>query len=256
LAQATDSAVIIPNLLGSEVGSDTQPRDAVPLYRGQALFPAFRVALFKRNAQRQQMIKVDVLEPGAFMWVQLTRSTPTALSSPAPCVPAPLFSCRGVATAAFYWRVQRDYEDAPPPTVVLFDPKEPLDAVRARVVEARAAAGAGGAPRIVLHASEPHHPAAATAIPAFLRTLPATPAVPATPDDLRARGSAWATDSVGLYPNYTTFGDEVRRYGQLPSLMRVARGAPAVASVVDNMRTCERVFQPPRGNRTCFQICE
>ena len=156
--------------------------------------------------------------------------------------------------AAFYWRVQRDYDDAPPPTVVLFDPQGPIDAVRAQIAAARAATP-GGAPRIVLQASSPHHPAAATAIPAFLRTLKAAPAAPGTPDDLRQRALAWATDSVGLYPNYTTFGDELQRYGQLPSLAH-ARGAPAVAPIVDNMRTCERVFQPPRGNRTCFQICE
>ena len=34
------------------------------------------------------------------------------------------------------------------------------------------------------------------------------------------------------------------------------RSLPGVVEVLDNMRTCDKVFQPPRGNRTCFQICQ
>ena len=65
----------------------------------QALYPSFRVIKFKRNKQGQAMINVTVLEP------------------------------------AFYWRVQRDYDDAPPPTVVLFDPKkDTLETIRNKLI--------------------------------------------------------------------------------------------------------------------------
>ena len=98
--------------------------------------------------------------------------------------------------------------------------------------------------------------------------------------DLIARAQQWATSSVGLYANFTSFGSELRRYGQLPSLKGI-RNIPGVNDVLQNMRTCEnrergqtlsngqwvstmkegltannRVFVPPRGNRTCFQVCE
>ena len=36
----------------------------------------------------------------------------------------------------------------------------------------------------------------------------------------------------------------------------LVRSLPGVVEVLDNMRTCDKVFQPPRGNRTCFQICQ
>ena len=121
------------------------------------MFPAFRVTLFKRDKSKQQVIKVKVLEPG------------------------------------FYWRVQRDYEDAPPPTIVLFDPRnDNLDIIAQKITRARTAATAAAAAlsssstsssnilssplntasRIVLQASVPYHPAAQNVIP---RTLQVTP---------------------------------------------------------------------------------
>ena len=71
LAMATNSSVIIPNLLGSEVGTDIQAARAVPLYKGQALYPAFRVTKFKRDKNRQQLLGVNVLEPGTYPNPQL-----------------------------------------------------------------------------------------------------------------------------------------------------------------------------------------
>ena len=71
-------------------------------YFVQALYPSFRVIKFKRNKHGQAMINVTVLEP------------------------------------AFYWRIQRDYDDAPPPTVVLFDPKtDTLETIRNKIMTTR-----------------------------------------------------------------------------------------------------------------------
>ena len=212
--------------------------------------------------------------------------------------------------------MQRDYEDAPPPTVVLFHPqKDTLEDIRAKIQAARGAGG--GASRIVVHASEPHIPAAKHVIPTFLRAAKQQRkdggATRESDDALRNRAAAWATDSVGLYPGFTSFADELLRYGQLPSLKGI-RGLPLVDPVITHIRTCENsekgrtlsngqwvsrtgaclprrawttlctgvcsppaasytvfyhlqvkgresnemnhVFVSPRGNRTCFQICE
>ena len=234
------------------------------------MFPAFRVTLFKRDKSKQQVIKVKVLEPG------------------------------------FYWRVQRDYEDAPPPTIVLFDPRnDNLDIIAQKITRARTAATAAAAAlsssstpssnmlssplntasRIVLQASVPHYPAAQNVIPRTLQvtllfveaihtpvsvppfpfslfpfspltfpslhllfSFPSLPPYPPhffslpspplsllplqsikassqghsvqseTSENIIERTTAWAQDSVGLYANFTSYGNELLRYGQLPSL--------------------------------------
>ena len=79
------------------------------IFVGQSMWPGFRVAKLKRN-NGKYALKVDVLEP------------------------------------AYYWRVQRDYDDVPEPTVLHFNPQaHALDDVRDLVL------GMGSdAPRIVL----------------------------------------------------------------------------------------------------------
>ena len=179
---------------------------------------------------------------------------PLSLPGSLPLSPAPphpphnTIRVTHVIASAFYWRVQRDYDDAPPPTVLLFHPRtDTLEDVRAKIEAARAA---GGASRVVLQASEPHIPAAKHAIPMFLhaakqrRTEAAAGAgagAGARKGDaaaVRARAAAWAVDSVGLYPNFTSFADELLRYGQLPSLKGI-RGLPLVDPVITHIRTCE-----------------
>ena len=60
LAIRTNSAAIVPNLLGSELGTERHEKDAVEHYQGQALYPAFRVSKFKRNkGSDQQELKVS-----------------------------------------------------------------------------------------------------------------------------------------------------------------------------------------------------
>lgn len=76
LAIATNRSVIIPNILGNELLGEVQ------IYNGNALWPGFRVAFFKKTFAHP----VSILEP------------------------------------AFYWRVRRDYtirpDDVPNATVV------------------------------------------------------------------------------------------------------------------------------------------
>ena len=109
--------------------------------------------------------------------------------------------------------------------------------------------------RIVLQASVPHYPAARNVIPRTLQVIPLVlrrryitpppsilltphsplPSPPLSPQSIKispegrsfqpetssnivARTAAWALDSVGLYSNFTSYGGELLRYGQLPSL--------------------------------------
>ena len=65
----------------------------------------------------------------------------------------------------------------------------------------------------------------------------------------------WAVDSVGVFPDFTSYAHELSRYGQLPSVKDV-RNLPQADVVLQNLRLCENVMVAPRGNRTCFQICE
>lgn len=107
LAYATGRAVIVPNVLAHE----TEMRTIAP-YRGQVMWPGFRVVFLKRSHGRNQL-KVEVLEPG------------------------------------FYWRVGRDYDPVPAPHLVYFDPfTDSLGDITRRLEEQEAAAAA--APRVVL----------------------------------------------------------------------------------------------------------
>jgi hypothetical protein len=157
--------------------------------------------------------------------------------------------------------VQRDYADAPEPHVLFFDPKkDTLETIRTKV----AAANAQGHTRVVLHSSQPHAPAAKQSIPSVLNAIARElknktsvfhRASTESQDDISKRVSVWAKDSVGVFPQHVSFAHEVHRYGQIPSVKGI-RNLPNADASLRFMRTCQNVFVKPRGNRTCFQICE
>jgi hypothetical protein len=181
LAIVTKRALIIPNLLGDENGN----HGVSERFRGRAYWPGFRVAFFKRNRGGNAELRVNVLEP------------------------------------AFYWRLSRDYDEAPEAKIVYFDPsKDTLKSLSKRLKEAEAAS-----PRIVLHFKpQSAAPDAAT----------------------EQRVKAWASDSVGLYDAFTA---ELSRYGELPSLKSIA-GERSAANVNTGVRNCEGIFGKLRGNRS------
>ena len=65
-----------------------------------------------------------------------------------------------VLEPAFYWRVQRDYDDAPTPTVVLFDPKtDTLETIRNKIIALTGSSNnRQSMTRIVLQACHFTHP--------------------------------------------------------------------------------------------------
>jgi hypothetical protein len=74
-----------------------QHKDAVEHYRGQALWPAYRVAKVLRKG-KDPPLQVNIAEP------------------------------------AFYWRIQRDYDDVPDPKIILFNSKDNLSQIKDKIL--------------------------------------------------------------------------------------------------------------------------
>jgi hypothetical protein len=161
-------------------------------FGGQVFWPGFRVAKIKRD-HGIPAFKVDILEP------------------------------------AFYWRVQRDYDDAPEPSVLHIKSGQSAQDVRDVIL----ALGADS-PRLVLNVPSSSHSSRL--------------------EKDTERLSKWAKDSVGLFE--LPYREELRRYNRLPSIKDVSRTYPQVESLIGGLRLCDDIFTPHKGNRTCFQICE
>jgi hypothetical protein len=161
-------------------------------YKGQVMWPGFRVAKIKRE-RGIAAFKVDILEP------------------------------------AFYWRVQRDYDDAPKPHVVMIQRHYTAADIRDTIL-----ALGGGSPRVILH-------------------IPKSGQLSRLEDD-KERVMKWAQDSVGLFE--LPFTQELDRYEPLPSVRDIDRNLPKVSDVLAGLRLCDDIFTPHKGNRSCFQICE
>lgn len=68
----------------------------------------------------------------------------------------------------------------------------------------------------------------------------------------------WANHSIGVFAaNYSTM---LARglYQPTPSLrsLRQRQRDALAQDVLQGIRNCMRIFAPPKGNRTCFQICD
>lgn len=204
------------------------------LYEGNALWPGFRVAYFKKGFP----YKVNILEP------------------------------------AYYWRVRRDYSSNDDTSVksgpshpvkanvVPNATLLPLVGAAVRSINALEALLLSekyhSTERVVLYAPAPSeketfkemNEAESINIGKFM--------------DLSTveRVLTWSEDSVGLYPE--KYDVEKKRYGQLPQL-----GGPASNSVIaqltephmaqtiiDQVRLCDQVHNPNLGNRSCFDKCK
>jgi len=205
----------------------------VQLYEGNALWPGFRVAFFKKGFPHH----VSILEPG------------------------------------FYWRVRRDYAgggsssssaggvlhstyNVPAVTVLplVGDSARSIVALEALLLSAKYHLKE----RILMHAPSPQETDAfsnaESTNSAIMDKLLDKPTL--------ARLQRWADDSVGVYPDQ--FQAESERYGQLPSLGGRRSGVlshllanPAMAeTVIDQVRLCNQVHNPNLGNRSCFDKCK
>ncbi len=213
LAMATERSFVAPNLFGAPDHISTTRIS----HMGQAMWPGYRVAYLKRQRGKKRfwggksetmvrnLLDVELLEP------------------------------------AYYWRVERDYDDVPAPVVVPFYNTDSLLDIRDRILALDTTDQ--GNSRVVLHYQMTEE-ARATLVGS---------ARAESGEQAMARVTAWATDSVGFYPD--RFDVELRRYGVLPTVKKI-REATGVTEVLNGMRTCKDVFARLRGNRTCFQVCD
>lgn len=63
----------------------------------------------------------------------------------------------------------------------------------------------------------------------------------------------WVNDSVGLFSR--PYSEMLVGYGRVPSVKQI-RQDPLAFEVLQSMRNCAKIFNPSKGNRTCFQICK
>ncbi len=207
----------------------------VQLYEGNALWPGFRVAFFKKGFP----YNVNILEP------------------------------------AYYWRVRRDYSTSDGvgrnkgktrtshagalPNVTLL----PLVGAAVRSINALErlllSEQYHTAERIVLYApslseKKAFEDSARAEDTAEMNKL--------IDSDTIERVLKWAEDSVGLYPE--PFDVEIKRYGQLPPLggpssygVLSQLSEPHIAqTIIDQVRLCDQVHHPNLGNRSCFDKCK
>ena len=78
----------------------------------------------------------------------------------------------------------------------------------------------------------------------------------------------WSNDSVGIFQrSYTDMRKYYKRIASVKELkdqsgiMKDRYGGSEedfelAKTILKGMRNCMRIFAPPKGNRTCFQICD
>jgi len=202
----------------------------VELYEGNALWPGFRVAYFKKGFP----YKVNILEP------------------------------------AYYWRVRRDYiaSDVPGknkpyagavPNVTLLllvgAAVRSINALERLLLSEQYHT----AERIVLYAPSSSEREAFEDSKNPENTAEIDKLID---HDAIERVVQWAEDSVGLYPE--KYDVETKRYGQLPPLGGPSSNGvlsqlsePHVAqTIIDQVRLCDQVHHPNLGNRSCFDKCK
>jgi hypothetical protein len=167
--------------------------ETVEKYYNQAFWPGFRVSHLKRLEGRNAL-RIDIIEPG------------------------------------YYWRINRDYDDVPEPTILIFDPKiENLSDIKKRIL-----ALGTSAPRLVLHAKSSN--------------------INDNEKNDMIRITKWAKDSICYY-DQSSYLIESKRYISIPSVKEI-RSDHGVDDVLQGVRNCKDIFGALRGNRTCFQICD
>jgi hypothetical protein len=222
LAMATNRALVGPNLVGPDELVPTSPS-----HNGRVMWPGFRVTYLKRVKKASHEYAKDLVDFVGF-------GAEAFPIDEAPKPPAHQIKMNALKIQllepAFYWRVQRDYDDVPEPKVLLFDEGTSLLEVKKAIEKEQANS------RIVLH----------------FRPLPRDTKINSDAEDIQ-RMKTWSQDSVGqLEEDYST---ELRRYARIPSVKSLRRDS-SIDDVLQGMRTCNDVFVRLRGNRTCFQICD
>ena len=144
---------------------------------------------------------------------------------------------------SFYWRVRRDFSDSqtvtPTPLVVTFND---TNSISLRDIE-----------DILKQPYYDSYPRIVINYQLSTKRYPNTESIDAQVDRL----SDWSSDSVG---NYDEYNIERKRYKPLPQLSVKnklgVRNVKLAYDIVDNIRLCDHIFVPNRGNRSCFDKCD
>lgn len=205
-------------ILPNLLGRAIQPNYRIQ-YQGQHMWPGYRVLHIKKPAQRFK-----------HRFEEEWGGEDAKPSSETDLPPLPQ-----VLEPAFYWRVRRDYSDPPSPKTVVFGKQNSL----VDVYRALQAPEITSTPRLVLHGGPC--------------------------DELcKQQIASWAEDSIGVFAE--SFDNLLRRYVPLPTIRAVRQISSEeedgkklrdlAADLLEGLRTCKKIFDPPTGNRTCFQICD
>ena len=240
LAMATGRALISPNLVGSDELLATSPQ-----YNSKAMWPGFRVTFLKRVKKPSTALTVQGLTNNILgsLSARGTRDKLNIASGPGGVFQVKQNALNvQILEPAFYWRVQRDYDDVPEPTVLLFHENPVLTEVRDAIL----ALPADKSIRVIIHIriSEKER---------MFRGMSKNLARESESTEI-SRVQQWAKSSVGELQ--LPFATEQQRYGSISSVKSIRQEGSTVEDVLQGMRTCNDVFARLRGNRTCFQICD
>ncbi len=234
LAMATGRAFVSPNLIGSDELVPTSPT-----HEGMAMWPGFRVAYLKRIRKATKAASTSSSISGMAFDIFDFNSATSGGDKTQPLLKQNALSVQ-ILEPAFYWRVQRDYDDVPEPYILLFDEHASLSDLRDQILKLPHETRIVVQHRVSENKRREKH-------------MSSSLMIKETEGDERKRISKWAKDSVGtLEGSYAT---EMQRYGNIPSVKNI-RSETGVNDVLQGMRTCNDVFQKLRGNRTCFQVCD
>jgi hypothetical protein len=142
---------------------------------------------------------------------------------------------------SFYWRIDRDYDEIPSPKIIFYRKSDNLITLKDKILKEKDFS------RIILSSDS------------FLSSSLFPSTFSNREEWLKKELIEWAADSVGLFKH--PFEQYSKSYHGLPSIKDIRsddniENTLYIQDVLSGVRLCAGVFDPPKGNRTCFQICK
>jgi hypothetical protein len=125
--------------------------------------------------------------------------------------------------------MNRDYDEAPAPKIVFFNSGQTLLQLRDEIMKHQTS------PRLVIHG-----------VPTQIQSEHL--------QILTKRITQWANHSVGWYSE--SYEMVLSTHSLLPSLKNLDRSMVFVSDVLNGVRSCNGIFGPLKGNRSCFDVCD
>ena len=251
LAMATKRALIIPNLFGD---NDSLLKIS-PQYENQAMWPGFRTIFLKRVRKTNDdiflMQKVDSFTIGNSaldLDVDVSNFKSTGNNIKRNALGVQLLE------PSFYWRVQRDYDNVPKPTILWIDKNDDMQTIKKKIENLDSSNGNSNSRIVISYRVDNEEIESRRKNAEYVIDEEELFTISNEPLEGKEKCVIkWAEHSIGILQY--SFAAEKISYGALPSIKPV-RKARGVQEVLQGMRNCKDVFGRLRGNRTCFQICD